>query len=62
MTDQPDPAPETGAERVAVGRINAPWGVRGHVKVTALTSNPERLAVEVEHCIGLDAVCGVPSF
>ena len=45
MTDQPDPAPETGAERVAVGRINAPWGVRGHVKVTALTSNPERLAI-----------------
>jgi 16S rRNA processing protein RimM len=30
--------------RVAVGRINAPWGVRGHVKVTPLTSNPERLA------------------
>lgn len=29
--------------RVAVGRINAPWGVRGHVKVTPLTSNPERL-------------------
>ncbi len=24
--------------------------------------DPERLAVEVEHCIGLDAVCGVPSF
>lgn len=38
MTDEP-------ANRVAVGRINAPWGVRGHVKVTALTSNPERLAV-----------------
>lgn len=31
-------------ERVAVGRINAPWGVRGHVKVTPFTSNPERLA------------------
>ncbi len=29
--------------RVAVGRINAPWGLRGHVKVTPLTSNPERL-------------------
>jgi 16S rRNA processing protein RimM len=31
-------------ERVAVGRINAPWGVRGHVKVTPLTANPERIA------------------
>jgi 16S rRNA processing protein RimM len=31
-------------ERVAVGRANAPWGVRGHVKVTPLTDNPERLA------------------
>jgi 16S rRNA processing protein RimM len=32
-------------ERVAVGRINSPWGVRGHVKVTPFTDNPERLAV-----------------
>lgn len=31
------------AGRVAVGRINGVWGVRGHVKVTPLTSNPERL-------------------
>ena len=30
-------------DRVAVGRINGVWGVRGHVKVTPLTSNPERL-------------------
>ena len=29
--------------RVAVGRINGTWGLRGHVKVTPLTSNPERL-------------------
>ena len=29
--------------RVAVGRINGPWGLRGHVKVTPLTSNPQRL-------------------
>ncbi|MEZ4501280.1 MAG: ribosome maturation factor RimM [Dehalococcoidia bacterium] len=29
-------------KKVAVGRINGPWGVRGHVKVTPLTSNPER--------------------
>ena len=32
-------------DRVAVGRINAPWGVRGHVKVTPFTHNPERLTV-----------------
>ena len=38
------PAPEH-PERVAVGRINSPWGVRGHVKVTPFTDNPERLAV-----------------
>ncbi len=47
--DAPDvaevpPAPEH-PERVAVGRINSPWGVRGHVKVTPFTDNPERLAV-----------------
>lgn len=33
------------AERVAIGRINAPWGLRGHVKVTPLTTNPERFTV-----------------
>jgi len=31
-------------ERVAVGRINATWGVKGHVKVTAMTDNPTRIA------------------
>lgn len=42
--------PESGAEpptlapgRIAVGRINGVWGLRGHVKVTPLTSNPQRL-------------------
>ena len=29
-------------KKVVVGRINGPWGVHGHVKVTPLTSNPER--------------------
>lgn len=29
--------------RVAVGRVNATWGLRGHVKVTPLTSNPDRI-------------------
>ena len=35
-------APERSG-RVAVGRINTIWGLRGHVKVTPLTSNPERI-------------------
>ncbi len=39
MTNSP-PSPE----RIAVGRINGVWGLRGHVKVTALTSNPGRFA------------------
>lgn len=34
--------------RIAVGRINSPWGLKGHVKVTPLTSNPERLRVDAE--------------
>ncbi len=34
--------------RVAVGVINAPWGLKGHVKVTPLTSNPERLQAGAE--------------
>jgi 16S rRNA processing protein RimM len=34
---------ELTSGRVAVGRINGVWGLRGHVKVTPLTSNPERL-------------------
>ena len=29
--------------RVAVGRVNAAWGLRGHVKVTPFTSNPDRI-------------------
>ena len=29
-------------DRIAIGRINGPWGVRGHVKVTPLTDNPRR--------------------
>lgn len=46
----PEPKPATESqdgtgERVAVGRINGPWGLRGHVKVTPLGDNPERFAV-----------------
>jgi 16S rRNA processing protein RimM len=35
--------PRESRGRVAVGRINATWGLRGHVKVTPLTSNPRRI-------------------
>ncbi len=28
-----------------MGRVNATWGLRGHVKVTPYSSNPERFAV-----------------
>lgn len=39
--------PDAAAQRIAVGSINAPWGLRGHVKVTPLTSNAERLQPDV---------------
>lgn len=40
----PDAAEAAGAPgRIAVGRINSTWGLRGHVKVTPLTSNEQRL-------------------
>ena len=34
-------------KKVAVGAINGVWGVRGHVKVTVLTSNPDRFKAGV---------------
>lgn len=44
-----DPAPAQQPPRdgaatghVAVGRINSTWGLRGHVRVTPLTANPQR--------------------
>jgi 16S rRNA processing protein RimM len=39
----PDPESASDSERIAVGRINSPWGLKGHVRVTPLTSNPDRL-------------------
>lgn len=30
---------------MVVGRINTTWGLRGHVKVTPFSSNPDRFAV-----------------
>lgn len=48
MTDARETPDGTGTEaptpndRVAVGLINGPWGLRGHVKVLPYSSNPER--------------------
>src|SRR5688572_25726854 len=36
----------TAPGRIAVGRINGVWGMKGHVKVTSLTSNAERLKAD----------------
>ena len=47
-THRRDRSPDADADaasaegRIAVGRINSTWGLRGHVKVTALSSNPQR--------------------
>ncbi len=40
-----NPTPPDGPApgRVAVGYINGIWGMKGHVKVTPLSTNPERL-------------------
>ena len=43
----PAPAPAR-EERVTVGRVGAPWGLAGHVNVTALSSNPARFRVGAE--------------
>ncbi len=34
-------------KKVAVGAVNGVWGVRGHVKVTLMTSNPDRFQAGV---------------
>ena len=39
----PDPAAEPTPGRIFVGYINGVWGMKGHVKVTPLSTNPERL-------------------
>ncbi len=47
--DPPDDAGDSAASgRVTVGRVNSPWGLAGHVRVTPHTSNPERFAVGAE--------------
>lgn len=39
--------PRAKRKKVAVGAINGVWGVRGHVKVTVMTSNPDRFRAGV---------------
>ena len=47
--------PADDAGRVAVGVINAPWGVRGHVKVTPMTENADRFARGTQVYVGGEA-------
>ncbi len=42
------PQGDRSRDRIAVGRINATWGLKGHVKVTPLTSNEQRLVAGAE--------------
>jgi 16S rRNA processing protein RimM len=63
MSDAPQPdRPDAGGERIAVGRINSTWGLKGHVKVTPFTSNDERLVTGAElivagrRCVALEVV------
>ena len=39
-------------DRIAVGHINTTWGLKGHVKVTPLTSNEERFVEGAEFYVG----------
>ncbi|MDA0351612.1 MAG: ribosome maturation factor RimM [Chloroflexi bacterium] len=39
---QPAPSGQPSGERIAVGRINSTWGLKGHVRVTPFTSNDAR--------------------
>ena len=61
-SERSDPHPEPDSERIAVGRINSTWGLKGHVKVTPFTSNEERLVtgakliVGGKRCVALEVV------
>lgn len=41
-----------GSDRVVVGRVLGPWGVRGEVKVEVMTDFPDRFSPEEEVYIG----------
>lgn len=44
--NQHTPHIPTAPGRIAVGRINGIWGMKGHVKVSALTTNEDRLKAD----------------
>ena len=45
VRDAPGPGQlDSRGELVVVGRINGTWGLKGHVKITAYTTNPARYA------------------
>ena len=44
--NQHTPHIPTAPGRIAVGRINGIWGMKGHVKVSALTTNEDRLKTD----------------
>ena len=50
----PDHAPRDSdsGERIAVGHINTTWGLKGHVKVTPLSSNDDRFVEGAELYVG----------
>ena len=39
------------SQHIAIGRIVAPWGVRGEIKVEALTDFPERFSPKRDVCV-----------
>lgn len=43
---EPGEGAPAAASRIAVGRIDGVWGMKGHVKVRPLSTNPERLKAD----------------
>lgn len=50
----PDNTPRnfSSSERITVGHINTTWGLKGHVRVTPLTSNEDRFVEGAEFYVG----------
>jgi 16S rRNA processing protein RimM len=48
VAEQSSQSRASAGDRIAVGRINATWGLNGHVKVTPLTSNEGRFVAGAE--------------
>ena len=52
MTCPPSDTPPPPPERLIVGRVLAPWGLKGHVKVENLSDNPTRFREGARYSIG----------